>query len=215
MAEPSLTTGVVDHYAPTRKRSEGGASDSIRRMIATLEKNCEAEGVRCFGLADPRQGIVHVIGPEQGLTLPGLVMVCGDSHTSTHGAFGAFAFGIGATEVAHVLATQTIWQVKPKAMRIRFEGALGPGIGAKDMALAWIARLGADGARGHAIEYAGDAVRALSMEGRMTLCNLSIEGGARLGMVAPDETTFAYLKDRPFAPMGAEWAARDGRRCDR
>jgi 3-isopropylmalate/(R)-2-methylmalate dehydratase large subunit len=132
-------------------------------------------------------------------------MVCGDSHTATHGAFGAFAFGIGATEVAHVLATQTIWQVKPKAMRIRFDGTLTPGVGAKDMALAWIARLGADGARGHAIEYAGDAVRGLSMAGRLTLCNLSIEGGARLGMVAPDATTFAYLRDRPFAPAGAAW----------
>ncbi|NNF23255.1 MAG: 3-isopropylmalate dehydratase large subunit [Rhodobacteraceae bacterium] len=205
VAEPALTTAVVDHYAPTRARMDGGASDDIRRMIATLEKNAERHGIRCFGLRDARQGIVHVIGPEQGLTLPGCVIVCGDSHTSTHGAFGAFAFGIGATEVAHVLATQTVWQVKPKAMRIRFEGALGPGVGAKDMALGWIAQLGADGARGHAIEYAGPTVAALSMEGRMTLCNLSIEGGARLGMIAPDTVTFDYLKGRPFAPQDTGW----------
>jgi 3-isopropylmalate/(R)-2-methylmalate dehydratase large subunit len=205
VAEPSLSTAVADHYAPTRERDQGGATDDIRRMIRTLETNAERHGIRFFGLRDPRQGIVHVVGPEQGLTLPGLIMVCGDSHTATHGAFGAFAFGIGATEVAHVLATQTIWQVKPKAMRIRFDGTLMPGVGAKDMALAWIARLGADGARGHAIEYAGDAVRGLSMAGRLTLCNLSIEGGARSGMVAPDETTSAYLRDRPFAPLGAAW----------
>jgi 3-isopropylmalate/(R)-2-methylmalate dehydratase large subunit len=156
-------------------------------------------------LSDPRQGIVHVVGPEQGLSLPGLLVTCGDSHTSTHGAFGAFAFGIGATEVAHVLATQAIWQRKPLCMRIVVDGALSPGVAAKDLALNWIARLGADGASGHAIEYAGAAVRALSMEGRMTLCNLSIEGGARCGMVAPDDTTFAYLQGRPFAPSGSDW----------
>lgn len=203
VAEPALTTAVVDHYAPTRDGAK--SSESIRRMIGTLEANADLHGIRCFGLRDPRQGIVHVVGPEQGLTLPGLLVVCGDSHTSTHGAFGAMAFGIGATEVAHVLATQTIWQVRPKVMRIRFEGQLAPGVGAKDMALGWIARLGADGARGHAIEYAGPAVRALSMAGRMTLCNLSIEGGARLGMVAPDTTTFDYVKGRPFAPLGELW----------
>lgn len=214
VAEPTLTTAVVDHYAPTRERDAGGSSGAIRGMIRGLEENAKAHGIRCFDLRSPGQGIVHVIGPEQGLTLPGFLIVCGDSHTSTHGAFGALAFGIGATEVAHVLAAQTVWQVKPKAMRLRFEGTLPPGVGAKDMALSWIARLGADGARGHAIEYAGAAVRALSMEGRMTLCNLSIEGGARFGMVAPDETTFAYLRDRPFAPRGAmldralaHWAA--------
>jgi 3-isopropylmalate/(R)-2-methylmalate dehydratase large subunit len=156
---------------------------------------------------DPAQGIVHVIGPEQGLTLPGLLINCGDSHTSTHGAFGAMAFGIGATEVAHVLATQTIWQKKPQAMRITVDGSLGPGVSAKDIALNWIARLGTGGAQGCAIEYAGSAVRHLSMEGRMTLCNLSIEGGARLGMVAPDEVTFAYLKGRPYAPKGDDWEA--------
>lgn len=205
VAEPALTTAVVDHYAPTRNRTAGGETDAIRGMIRTLEENAARHHIRCFGLRDPRQGIVHVIGPEQGLTLPGMTVTCGDSHTSTHGALGALAFGIGATEVAHVLATQTIWQAKPKSMRIRFEGRLGPGVGAKDMALAWIAELGADGARGHAIEYAGAAVRELSMEGRMTLCNLSIEGGARFGMVAPDETTLAYAKGRPFAPEGDAW----------
>ncbi len=199
VAEPGLTFGVVDHYAPTRGPA---ASPAIVRMIKTLEINAAQHGVTCFGLKDPRQGIVHVIGPEQGLTLPGLLINCGDSHTSTHGAFGALAFGIGAIEVAHVLATQTIWQSRPKSMRITVTGALLPGVGAKDLALTWIAKLGADGARGHAIEYAGDVVRRLSMEGRMTLCNLSIEGGARFGMVAPDETTFAYVKGRPYAPTG-------------
>lgn len=204
VAEPGLTTAVVDHYAPTRDRGDGGASDDIRAMILRLEVNAKDHGIRCFDLRNPGQGIVHVIGPEQGLTLPGCLIVCGDSHTSTHGAFGALAFGIGATEVAHVLSTQTVWQVKPKAMRIRFEGELAPGVGAKDMALGWIARLGADGARGHAIEYAGSAVRNLSMEGRMTLCNLSIEGGGRFGMVAPDQVTFDYIKGRRYAPEGAE-----------
>lgn len=202
VAEPGLTFGVADHYAPTRG---GPATHAIARMIATLEANTAKHGISCFGLDDPRQGIVHVIGPEQGLTLPGLLINCGDSHTSTHGAFGALAFGIGATEVAHVLATQTVWQKKPKAMRINVTGVFGPGVGAKDLALAWIAKLGADGARGHAIEYTGPAVRSLSMEGRMTLCNLSIEGGGRFGMVAPDETTFAYVKGRPFAPNAEDW----------
>ncbi|XDB00346.1 3-isopropylmalate dehydratase large subunit (plasmid) [Sulfitobacter sp. LCG007] len=203
VAEPSLTTAVADHYAPTRDREAGGADDSIRSMIRTLRENARTHGLRHFDLYSAAQGIVHVVGPEQGLTLPGVLMVCGDSHTSTHGAFGALAFGIGATEVAHVLATQTIWQVKPRAMRIRFEGTLSHGVTAKDMALGWISRLGADGARGHAIEYAGEAVQGLSMEGRMTLCNLSIEGGGRFGMVAPDETTFAYVEGRTFAPRGA------------
>ncbi|MEX0279998.1 MAG: 3-isopropylmalate dehydratase large subunit [Arenibacterium sp.] len=204
VAEPALTFGVVDHYAPTRHRNR--ISDpAIARMIRTLETNTAEHGVRLFGLDAPEQGIVHVIGPEQGLTLPGLLINCGDSHTSTHGAFGALAFGIGATEVAHVLATQTIWQARPKAMRLTIEGKLSAGVSAKDIALNWIARLGTDGARGHAIEYAGSAVRALSMEGRMTLCNLSIEGGARFGMVAPDEATFNYVKGRRFAPKGQDW----------
>jgi len=202
VAEPGLTYGVVDHYAPTRG---GPATDAIARMIATLEANTAKHAITCFGLKDPRQGIVHVIGPEQGLTLPGLLVNCGDSHTSTHGAFGALAFGIGATEVSHVLATQTVWQTKPKSMQINVTGQLGPGVGAKDLALSWIAHLGADGGRGHAIEYTGQAVRALSMEGRMTLCNLSIEGGARFGMIAPDQVTFDYLRGRPFAPRGADW----------
>ena len=202
VAEPNLTFGVVDHYAPTRGPA---ASSAIARMIKTLEDNAAQHGMLCFGLKDPRQGIVHVIGPEQGLTLPGLLINCGDSHTSTHGAFGALAFGIGATEVAHVLATQTIWQSKPKSMRINITGKLAPGVGAKDLALAWIAKLGTGGAQGHAVEYAGEAVRALSMEGRMTLCNLSIEGGARFGMIAPDQTTFDYIKGRPYAPKNAEF----------
>lgn len=201
---PELTFAVVDHYAPTRNRAN--ISDpGIAHMIKTLRKNADAHGLRIFDLDDPAQGIVHVIGPEQGLTLPGLLINCGDSHTSTHGAFGALAFGIGATEVAHVLATQTVWQRKPRAMRIRVEGTLGPGVTAKDIALGWIARLGTGSAQGHAVEYTGSAIRNLSMEGRMTLCNLSIEGGARSGMIAPDEVTFAYLRGRSYAPKGADW----------
>ncbi|SLN64799.1 3-isopropylmalate dehydratase large subunit [Roseivivax jejudonensis] len=206
VARPELTFAVADHYAPTRGR-EAVADPAIAKMLERLERNTAAHGIALFGLRDPRQGIVHVLGPEQGLTLPGLLVTCGDSHTSTHGAFGALAFGIGATQVAHVLATQTIWQRRPKAMRIRVEGALGPGVTAKDIALHWIARLGTSGATGHAVEYAGSAVRALSMEGRMTLCNLSIEGGARFGLIAPDDTTLAYVADRPFAPRGAEFEA--------
>lgn len=206
VAEPALTFAVVDHYAPTRTR-DSDLAPRIAYMIETLRTNAARHGLKLFDLSDPGQGIVHVVGPEQGLTLPGLLINCGDSHTSTHGAFGALAFGIGATEVAHVLATQTIWQKKPAAMRIRIDGELGPGVSAKDIALNWIAMLGADGAQGHAIEYAGSAVRGLSMEGRMTLCNLSIEGGARFGMVAPDETTFAYVRGRPHAPQGSAWDA--------
>jgi 3-isopropylmalate/(R)-2-methylmalate dehydratase large subunit len=203
VARPDLTFAVADHYVPTRGLPAAGSD--IARMIAQLEGNAARHGIRHFGMGDARQGIVHVIGPELGLTLPGLLVVCGDSHTSTHGALGAMAFGIGATEVSHVLATQTIWQKKPARMRLRFDGALGPGVGAKDMALNWIARLGADGARGHAIEYAGSAVRGLSVEGRLTLCNLSIEGGGRLGLVAPDAVTLDWLRGRPFAPAGADW----------
>lgn len=206
VAEPGLTFAVVDHYAPTRHRDHVD-DPQIARMIRRLRDNAAASGLQLFGLNDPRQGIVHVLGPEQGLTLPGLLINCGDSHTSTHGAFGALAFGIGATEVAHVLGTQTIWQSRPRAMRLTVSGQLGPAVSAKDIALNWIARLGTDGARGHAIEYAGDTIRALSMEGRMTLCNLSIEGGARFGMVAPDQTTFDYVRGRPYAPKGADWDA--------
>ncbi len=203
VAEPKLTFGVVDHYAPTRFQKE--QSGDIVRMIATLRENAKSHGFRLFDLRDPGQGIVHVIGPEHGLTLPGLLINCGDSHTATHGAFGALAFGIGATEVAHVLATQTILQVKPLSMRLTVDGALALGVTAKDIALNWISKFGSDKARGYAIEYAGTTIRDLSMEGRMTLCNLSIEGGARIGLVAPDETTFAYLKDLPFAPKGQDW----------
>ena len=203
VAEPDLTFAVVDHYAPTRNRGDDMQPD-IARMIHTLAENAKTHGLRIFDLMDPGQGIVHVIGPEQGLTLPGLMINCGDSHTSTHGAFGALAFGIGATEVAHVLTTQTIWQKKPAAMRITVEGDLGTGVSAKDIALNWIALLGTGGAQGHAVEYAGDTIRGLSMEGRMTLCNLSIEGGARFGMIAPDQTTFDYVAGRPFAPKDAD-----------
>jgi 3-isopropylmalate/(R)-2-methylmalate dehydratase large subunit len=211
VARPDLTFGVADHYVPTRARAAGIADDGIRHMVEELSANAAAHGIMLFGLDDPRQGIAHVVGPEQGLTLPGLLIVCGDSHTSTHGAFGAFAFGIGASEVAHVLTTQTLWQKKPKRMRIRVDGATVPGVGAKDIALSVIARIGADGAAGHAVEFSGPAIRALSMEGRLTLCNLSIEAGARCGMVAPDATTVAYLRGRPFAPAGEafERAAAD------
>ena len=172
-------------------------------MLRQLQDNAARFGIELIGLGDPRQGIVHVVGPEQGLTLPGLTIVCGDSHTSTHGAFGAYAFGIGASEAAHVLMTQTLWQKRPRRMRITIDGELGSTLSAKDLALNIIARIGADGAQGHAVEYAGAAVRALSMEGRMTLCNLAIESGARLGTIAPDEKTFAFLRGRAFAPVGA------------
>jgi 3-isopropylmalate/(R)-2-methylmalate dehydratase large subunit len=202
VAEPGLTFGTADHYVPTR-RDRPVADPSIAAMVTDFEANVSASHISNFGLGDPRQGIVHVVGPEQGLTLPGLLIVCGDSHTSTHGAFGAYAFGIGASEVAHVLMTQTIWQKKPKRMRITVSGKASAGVAAKDIALAIIARIGADGAQGHAIEYAGGAITALSMEGRLTLCNLSIEAGGRCGMVAPDAATFAYLKGRPYAPKGA------------
>src|SRR4051812_13905082 len=199
---PDLTIGVADHYVPTRTRVLSEIAPDIAGMIHQLDDNCRANDISIFGFDDPRQGIVHVVGPEQGLTLPGLTIVCGDSHTSTHGAFGALAFGIGASEVAHVLLTQCLWQKKPSRMRITVDGTTAPGITAKDIALSIIATIGADGAQGHAIEYAGSAIRALSMEGRLTLCNLSIESGARCGMIAPDETTFTYVKGRPFAPAG-------------
>jgi 3-isopropylmalate/(R)-2-methylmalate dehydratase large subunit len=205
VAEPGLTFAVADHYVPTRGDRKHIANPEIARMVRQVEENTAKHKVKLFGLDDPRQGIVHVVGPEQGLTLPGLLVVCGDSHTSTHGALGAFAFGIGASEVAHVLMTQTIWQRKPKRLRITVDGLAAPGIVAKDVALAIIAHIGVDGATGHAIEFAGSAIRALSMEGRLTLCNMSIEAGARCGMVAPDATTFAYVGGRPYAPEGAEF----------
>src|SRR6187549_3956164 len=205
VAEPQLTFGVADHYVPTRGRDGGIANPEIAAMVRNLEANTGDNRITLFGLRDPRQGIVHVVGPEQGLTLPGLLIVCGDSHTSTHGAFGAYAFGIGASEVAHVLMTQTLWQKKPKRMRIMVDGTATIGVGAKDIALAIIAHVGADGAQGHAIEFGGSAIRSLSMEGRMTLCNMAIEAGTRAGMVAVDETTIAYLRGRPFAPKGEAW----------
>lgn len=205
VAEPSLTFGVADHYVPTRGSRTHIANPEIARMVSQIEENTAKHGIELFGLRDRRQGIVHVVGPEQGLTLPGLLIVCGDSHTSTHGALGAFAFGIGASEVTHVLMTQTIWQRKPPRMRIAVDGAVAPGVAAKDIALSIIAKIGADGATRHAVEFAGSAIRDLSIEGRLTLCNMSIECGARCGMVAPDTKTFAYVKDRPFAPQGSEF----------
>ena len=197
---PDLTFGFGDHYAPTTARDTATIADpEIRGIIETFEANARAHRIRAFDLADPDQGIVHVAGPEQGLTLPGMTVVCGDSHTSTHGALGALAFGIGASEVAHVLATQTIWQTAPKQMRVRFEGRLPTTTASKDMALYLIARIGTGGALGSAIEFAGSAVRALSVEARLTLCNMAIEAGARTGMVAPDATTLEWLAGRPFA----------------
>lgn len=203
VCHPELTFGVADHYVPTHTRDTGAMPTKVREVIEQLITNTRNHNLTLFGLDDSRQGIVHVIGPELGLTLPGLLMVCGDSHTSTHGALGALAFGIGASEVAHVLATQTLWQNKPKRMRITVNGTLSPGVTAKDIGLHWISRLGADAARGHAIEYSGSTITDLDIEARLTLCNLSIEGGGRCGMVAPDEKTLAYLTDRPFAPKGA------------
>jgi 3-isopropylmalate/(R)-2-methylmalate dehydratase large subunit len=201
---PDLTFATADHYLPTAGSLED-VHPEIRAMVDSLTGATRRLGIAYFGLGDPRRGIVHVIGPEQGLTLPGITLVCGDSHTATHGAFGALAFGIGSTEVEHVLATQVLWQRKPRAMRVAVEGRLGAGVTAKDVILAIIARIGAGGGTGHAIEYAGSAIRALSMPERMTICNMSIEAGARTGMVAPDETAFAWLEGRPFAPRGDAW----------
>jgi len=199
------TLAVMDHNVPTINRDKGIAEADSRLQIDTLEKNCKEFGVTLFNMSDKRQGIVHVVGPEQGMTQPGMTIVCGDSHTSTHGAFGALAFGIGTSEVEHVLATQTLIQKPAKNMRISIEGQIGPGVTAKDMMLAVIGRIGTAGGTGHVIELAGSAVRALSMEGRMTMCNMSIEAGARAGLVAPDETTFNYIKGRPMAPSGENW----------
>ncbi|TAJ77386.1 MAG: 3-isopropylmalate dehydratase large subunit [Gallionellaceae bacterium] len=196
---------VPDHNVPTTKRS-GGIADPIARLqVETLDANCAEFGIAEFKMNDARQGIVHVIGPEQGATLPGMTVVCGDSHTSTHGAFAALAHGIGTSEVEHVMATQCLVAKKSKAMLVKVEGALGKGVSAKDIALAVIGKIGTAGGTGFAIEFAGSAIRALSMEARMTLCNMAIEAGARAGMVAADETTFAYCKGRPFAPQGEQW----------
>jgi 3-isopropylmalate/(R)-2-methylmalate dehydratase large subunit len=203
---PDRAFATPDHYVPTSSRSLSDIGDPEKRAMAeALERDSASAGIRFFGLDDLRQGIVHVVGPEQGLSLPGQVIVCGDSHTATHGAFGALAFGIGASEVAHVLATQTLWQRKPLTLRVTIDGQLGDGVSAKDIILAVIARIGAGGGTGHVIEYAGEAIRALSMAGRMTVCNMSIEAGARAGMVAPDDTTFEWLAGRPEAPAGAAW----------
>jgi 3-isopropylmalate/(R)-2-methylmalate dehydratase large subunit len=204
---PEATIAVADHNVPTTDRSKGIEDPESRLQVETLEANCRDFGVPYYGMSDIRQGIVHIIGPEQGLTLPGTTIVCGDSHTATHGAFGALAFGIGTSEVEHVLATQTLIQRPAKNMRITVEGDLPRGVTAKDIILAIIGKIGTAGGTGHVIEYAGEAIRKLSMEGRMTVCNMSIEAGARGGLIAPDETTFAYVKGRPHAPKGAAWEA--------
>jgi 3-isopropylmalate/(R)-2-methylmalate dehydratase large subunit len=199
------TIAVADHNVPTEDRRQGIAEPESRLQVDTLEENVAAFGVPYIPVTDARQGIVHVIGPEQGISLPGMTIVCGDSHTSTHGALGALAFGIGTSEVEHVLATQTLLQKPAKNMLIRVDGTLSPGCGAKDIILAIIAKIGTAGGNGHVIEYAGEAIRALDMSGRMTICNMSIEAGARAGLVAPDETTFAYVKGRPYAPKGTDF----------
>jgi 3-isopropylmalate/(R)-2-methylmalate dehydratase large subunit len=204
---PERTFATADHYVPTTENRSIETIDSAERrhMVTSFGRNTKEAGILGFGMDDPRQGIVHVVGPEEGISQPGLLIVCCDSHTSTHGAVGALAFGIGMSEVAHVLATQSLWQRKPKTMRINVEGKLGPYVVAKDIILAIIAKIGTGGGTGHVIEYAGSAIRGLSMEGRLTLCNMSIEAGARAGMVAPDDTTFSYLDGRPFSPRGADW----------
>ena len=206
---PDRTLATMDHSTPTTPYRAGGGlpvtDERAAAQLAQLERNCRDFGVPLYALGSERQGIVHVIGPELGLTQPGMTIVCGDSHTSTHGAFGALAFGIGTSEVAHVLATQCLLQNRPRTMEVRVDGRLRPGVTAKDIILAIIARIGIGGGTGHVIEYTGEAIRALTMEERMTVCNMSIEAGAKAGMVAPDETTFAYLEGRPHAPRGAAW----------
>ncbi len=204
---PDLTVATMDHNVPTTSRALPIVDQVSKLQMETLSANCAEFGVTLYDLHSRRQGIVHVIGPELGLTQPGMTIVCGDSHTSTHGAFGALAFGIGTSEVEHVLATQTLPQQTPKTMEIRISGALGAGVTAKDVILAIIGKIGTAGATGYVVEYTGDVIRALSMEGRMTVCNMSIEAGARAGLIAPDEKTFAYVKGRPFAPAGADWDA--------
>ncbi|TAK85093.1 MAG: 3-isopropylmalate dehydratase large subunit [Aquabacterium sp.] len=201
----SANLAVCDHNVPTTDRSEGIKDPISRLQVDTLDANCDRFGITEFKMNDKRQGIVHVIGPEQGATLPGMTVVCGDSHTSTHGAFGALAHGIGTSEVEHVLATQTLLAKKARNMLVKVEGQLPPGCGAKDIVLAIIGRIGTAGGTGYTIEFAGSAIRALSMEGRMTVCNMAIEGGARAGLVAVDETTIQYVRGRPFTPTGVEW----------
>ena len=202
---PELTLATVDHGVPTSNRSLGIKDPLSKKQIDALENNCNEFGVTLFGVNDPRQGIVHVIGPEQGITQPGMTIVCGDSHTATHGAFGALAFGIGTSEVEHVLATQTLAMEKPKTMKVEVKGSLPKGVGPKDVILGIIRKIGTGGGAGHVIEYVGDFIKDLSMENRMTICNMSIEGGARAGMIAPDEVTFEYLKNKNYAPKGADW----------
>ncbi|NBO47140.1 MAG: 3-isopropylmalate dehydratase large subunit [Actinobacteria bacterium] len=202
---PDLTIATEDHNVPTLNIDKPIADPVSRLQVDTLRKNCQEFGIRLHSLGDVEQGIVHVVGPQLGLTQPGMTIVCGDSHTSTHGAFGALAFGIGTSEVEHVLATQTLPLSRPKTMAINVEGSLKPGVTSKDIILAIIAKIGTGGGQGYILEYRGSAIRALSMEARMTICNMSIEAGARAGLIAPDETTFAYLKDRPHAPKGEEW----------
>ena len=204
---PGQTLATVDHSIPTTDRSLPFADEIAFTQVSRLEQNCNEFGIPLHGIGSPHQGIVHVIGPELGLTQPGMTIVCGDSHTATHGAFGALAVGIGTTEVEHVLATQTLLQRRPKTFEVRVDGALHPGVTAKDIILSLLSRIGVAGGTGHVFEYGGSAIRGLGMEGRMTICNMSIEGGARAGLVAPDETTFEYVAGRPHAPSGADWDA--------
>ncbi|HLK56678.1 MAG TPA: 3-isopropylmalate dehydratase large subunit [Chthonomonadaceae bacterium] len=204
---PDLTVATMDHNVPTTDRSQPITDAIAKAQMDALARNCAEFGITLYDIHDRRQGIVHVIGPEQGLTQPGMTIVCGDSHTSTHGAFGSLAFGIGTSEVEHVLATQCLLQARPKTMEIRVNGALGQGVTAKDVILAIIGKIGTDGATGYVVEYTGEVIRSLSMEGRMTVCNMSIEAGARAGMIAPDAKTFAYVQGRPFAPQGGDWEA--------
>jgi 3-isopropylmalate/(R)-2-methylmalate dehydratase large subunit len=207
MARPDKTFITPDHYVPTTPGRKPAENDDPERraMVEDMRYHVAEAGATLFDIGDERQGIVHVVGPEQGLTQPGVTLVCGDSHTATHGALGALAFGIGASEVSHVMATQTLWQRRPKRLRVTVDGSLGAGVTAKDVILAIIAKIGAAGATGHAIEYAGSTIRGLSIEGRLTVCNMSIEAGGRAGMVAPDDTTYQYLDGRPYAPKGKDW----------
>tara|TARA_B100000989_G_C19531626_1_gene470308 strand:+ start:1934 stop:3331 length:1398 start_codon:yes stop_codon:yes gene_type:complete len=202
---PEMTLATVDHGVPTSNRLLGIKDPLSKIQIEALENNCEEFGVTLFGINDPRQGIVHVIGPEQGITQPGMTIVCGDSHTATHGAFGALAFGIGTSEVEHVLATQTLAMEKPKTMKVEVIGDVSEGVGPKDIILGIIRKIGTGGGAGHVIEYVGNVIQNMSMENRMTICNMSIEGGARAGMIAPDEVTFNYLKEKNYAPKGSDW----------
>jgi 3-isopropylmalate/(R)-2-methylmalate dehydratase large subunit len=207
VAHPERTLAVADHNVPTTDRSKGIANEESRIQVEALERNTKAFGVPYFAMDDIRQGVVHIVGPEQGFTLPGMTIVCGDSHTATHGAFGSLAFGIGTSEVEHVLATQTLVQAPAKNMLVRVDGQLGAGVTAKDLVLHICGLLGTAGGTGYVIEYAGEAIRNLSMEGRMTVCNMTIEAGARAGLIAPDQTTFDYCMGRPMAPKGAAWEA--------